>query len=224
MTDRKQTVNCPNCKRLFSTPQGLGMHLRHGCSLSDKKSFVLGKQPDREKLCKEFTELTGGHWHEYKIRCGGGRSYLECSCGHCAFLGENEKQNPNYDNPADVLRVFDDIHKMSDFIFWLSNGEQYNRIHYTFIIEPDALLNAAVEFLKERIGNIYENHELLEEAMNKEFKLGDKVLNCNSVAVHRGWIGVVSAVRDNLVWAKYEDGQETYMKSFDYTLLSSRTP
>jgi hypothetical protein len=216
MTDRKQTVNCPNCKRLFSTPQGLGMHLRHGCSLSDKKSFVLGKQQDREKLCKEFTELTGGHWHEWTEYQGN-----KCKCGLFRYRGTD---NPTYENPADVLRVFDDIHKMSDFIFWLSNGEQYNRIHYTFIIEPDALLNAAVEFLKERIGNIYENHELLKESMNKEFKLGDKVLNCNSVAVHRGRIGVVSAVRDNLVWAKYEDGQETYMKSFDYTLLSSRTP
>lgn len=52
--------------------------------------------------------------------------------------------------------------------------------------------------------------------MMKPLEVGDKVLNCNSVAVHRGRIGVVSAVRDNLVWAKYEDGQETYMKSFDY--------
>jgi thiol-disulfide isomerase/thioredoxin len=48
MTDRNQATNCPNCKRLFSTPQGLGMHLKHGCSLLDKKSFTLDKQQDQD--------------------------------------------------------------------------------------------------------------------------------------------------------------------------------
>jgi hypothetical protein len=110
---------------------------------------------DREQLCKWFTELTGGHWHEYKIRCGGGRSYLECSCGHCAFLGEKEKQNPTYTNPADVLRVMmeflneDNLVKFArtvgiDYPIW---GPIYIELKY--IIEPDALLKAAVEFLKE---------------------------------------------------------------------------
>lgn len=64
MTDCEKTVHCPSCKRLFGTPQGLGMHLKHGCDLSEKKTFTLGKIPDREQPCKEFTELTGGHWHE----------------------------------------------------------------------------------------------------------------------------------------------------------------
>jgi hypothetical protein len=52
--------------------------------------------------------------------------------------------------------------------------------------------------------------------MMESLEAGDKVLNCNPEAAHSGRIGVVSAVRDNLVWAKYEDEQETNMKSFDY--------
>ena len=40
---------------------------------------------DREKLCKEFTELTGGHWHErvwFKSFDDGMSFEQVCSCGY----------------------------------------------------------------------------------------------------------------------------------------------
>ena len=166
MTDRGNIINCPNCKRLFSTPQGLGMHLKHGCSLSDKKSFALGKQPDREQLCREFTELTGGHWHDPTWVNPNGIKFsglYQCSCGiKSHFSDSSALVNPTYENPADVLRVMmarDDWYildwaKPSGFVWNIGEPilcDQYAvgyNINSKYIIEPDALLKAAVEWLK----------------------------------------------------------------------------
>ena len=151
MTDRGNIINCPNCKRLFSTPQGLGMHLKHGCSLSDKKSFALGKQPDREQLCREFTELTGGHWHEWRIHYTPNGSKFYCRCHSDIYLEAMElPDNPTYENPADVLKAMMKRDDYDDFLrelqknHWLEIEEFIEK----YIIEPGALLKAAVEWLK----------------------------------------------------------------------------
>ena len=101
---------------------------------------------DRELLCKRFTELTGGHWHEEVI-----------------YLAES---NPSFQNPADVLRVMFSIEPKiisKNFVDrygqWFDDIEQKGHkireisIPYfssKMIIEPDALLKAAIEFLEER--------------------------------------------------------------------------
>lgn len=160
MTDRGNIINCPNCKRLFSTPQGLGMHLKHGCSLSDKKSFALGKQPDRDKLCREFTELTGGHWHEFP-RAQQYKDYFgnicntnrvrRCACG-VSFNSRYKSPNPTYENPADVLSKIIEIGLYDEFTVEHGGVSKYGKhldtILVELIIEPDALLKAAVEWLK----------------------------------------------------------------------------
>ena len=99
---------------------------------------------DREKLCKEFTELTGGHWHEWTEYQGN-----KCKCGLFRYRGTD---NPTYDNPADVLRV---MMKRDDYDVFIREGLQKEKwleieeFIEIYIIEPDALLKVAVEFLKE---------------------------------------------------------------------------
>jgi len=110
---------------------------------------------DREQLCKEFTELTGGHWHEIGKKG-------KCSCGYSFFPDEIyyhlENNNSTYENPADVLRVIEKFDWSELFMAKLVYGfEQPNIegkdwdgcIPVGYILEPDALLKAAVEFLKE---------------------------------------------------------------------------
>jgi len=102
---------------------------------------------DRDKLCREFTELTGGHWHELvQVHPS---EYNILTCLKC---GENGCINPTYTNPADVLRVMmarDDWDKFADTI---SCGElmepSYKCVGLEYIIEPDALLKVAAEWLK----------------------------------------------------------------------------
>ena len=135
------------------------MHLKHGCSLSDKKSFALGKQPDRDKLCREFTELTGGHWHEFP-RAQQYKDYFgnicntnrgrRCACG-VSFNSRYKSPNPTYENPADVLKAMMKRDDYDDFLrelqknHWLEIEEFIEK----YIIEPDELMHVAVEFLKE---------------------------------------------------------------------------
>ena len=113
---------------------------------------------DREKLCREFTELTGGHWHE-SVASG---KDITCICDDCGKV----HGNPTYENPADVLRVMLDVLPRNKFIRfvdkygkWWTQTEmtEHGKVDITYpyfstqmIIEPDALLKAAVTFLEER--------------------------------------------------------------------------
>lgn len=107
------------------------------------------KMTDREQLCREFTELTGGHWHDFgETKCGE-NSIQFLHCRECnGYL-----PNPTYSNPADVLRVMmvrDDWKKFAHSINVVYSASWIvSHIHIDLIIEPDALLKAAVEFLKE---------------------------------------------------------------------------
>jgi len=150
MTDREKTVHCPICKRLFRTPQGLGMHLKHGCDLSEKKTFTLGKIPDRTQLCKEFTELTGGHWHVITaVEVSALRYKAGISFGAALEALKDECKNPTYENPAEVLRVMTTFLPTSDYRRFQGTLCEYPDVIPVYaIIEPDALLKAAVEFLK----------------------------------------------------------------------------
>jgi len=61
---------------------------------------------DHEKLCKKFTELTGGHWHEWKNS-----------------IGFTHRPNPTYTNPIDVLGIM----KRRDAAIKLFNEKQAER-------------------------------------------------------------------------------------------------
>jgi hypothetical protein len=62
-------------------------------------------------------------------------------------------QNPTYENPADVLRKIIEIGLYDEFIVEHGAVSKYGKhldsILVDLIIEPDALLKAAVVFLKE---------------------------------------------------------------------------
>ncbi len=102
---------------------------------------------DREKLCKEFTELTGGHWHEDQKPeyCDGKLG------GRCKIMRDS---NPTYENPADVLRSIIKSGLYNEFMAQYGGLSKFGRhldsILVDLIIEQDALLKAAVEFLIER--------------------------------------------------------------------------
>ncbi len=105
---------------------------------------------DRNQLCKEFTELTGGHWHEVSLHRDGINH--QCSCGAVIYDPRHynehlSNKNPSYENPADVLRVMMNRPDFYMFIDTVGGKQTLEFMHY--IIEPDALLKAAVEFLKE---------------------------------------------------------------------------
>lgn len=101
---------------------------------------------DRENLCREFTELTGVHWHEWTEYQGN-----KCKCGLFRYRGTD---NPTYDNPADVLRV---MMVRDDYDMFLREGLQrrywlqIDEFIEEYILKPDALLKAAVAFLKEGV-------------------------------------------------------------------------
>jgi hypothetical protein len=99
---------------------------------------------DREQLCREFTELTGVHWHEWTEYQGN-----KCKCGLFRYRGTD---NPTYDNPADVLRVMALRNDYDAFTRGFLQREQWLLIEEfieKYILEPDSLLKAAVGFLKE---------------------------------------------------------------------------
>jgi hypothetical protein len=104
---------------------------------------------DREQLCKEFTELTGGHWHEIGKKG-------KCSCGYSFFPDEIyyhlENNNSTYENPADVLRVMMEREDGIEFVEIVGGYDHcdWPYVKLAFIIEPDALLKAVVEWLKEK--------------------------------------------------------------------------
>ena len=103
---------------------------------------------DREKLCKEFTDLTGGHWHG----CRWDNTVKVYKCLECELTSGTPIQNNKYTNPADVLRV---MMKRDDYDVFIREGLQKEKwleieeFIEIYIIEPDALLKVAVEFLKE---------------------------------------------------------------------------
>lgn len=110
---------------------------------------------EREQLCKEFTELTGGHWHRVVPSNKYGNS--QCSCGKVLgimdFLDHLEL-NSTYENPADVLRSIIKSGLYNEFMAQYGGLSKFGRhldsILVDLIIEQDALLKAAVEFLIER--------------------------------------------------------------------------
>jgi len=106
---------------------------------------------DREQLCREFTELTGGHWHE-ELYSEDEFHIMQCSCGYHAYR-YFENWNPSYDNPADVLSKIIEIGLYDEFMVQYGGLSKFGRhldsILVDLIIEPDALLKAAVDFLKE---------------------------------------------------------------------------
>jgi len=99
---------------------------------------------DREQLCKEFTELTGGHWHE-SVASG---KDITCICDDCGKV----HGNPTYENPADVLRKIIEIGLYDEFMVQYGGLSKFGRhldsILVDLILEPDALLKVAVNFLK----------------------------------------------------------------------------
>ena len=106
---------------------------------------------NREKLCKKFIELTGGHWQknpkpEY---CDGKLG------GRCKIMRD---VNPDYETSADVLKAIKTFLNEDDFIkFARTIGADYPMwetiyIELKYIIESDTLLKAAVKFLEERNG------------------------------------------------------------------------
>jgi hypothetical protein len=124
---------------------------------------------EREQLCKKFTLLTGGQWHDPDTERNFYHHYM-CSCGkeygdfdhlisHCI------DENPTYENPADILsELFRFLPSMEWFLFVKSYGLWHtNRIKQgpdlIKIVKPyipiellkgDTLLKTAVEFLIER--------------------------------------------------------------------------
>jgi len=109
---------------------------------------------DRTQLCKEFTELTGGHWHVITaVEVSALRDKAGISFGAALEALKDECKNPTYENPADVLRKIIEIGLYDEFIVEHGAVSKYGKhldsILVDLIIEPDALLKAAVVFLKE---------------------------------------------------------------------------
>jgi hypothetical protein len=105
---------------------------------------------EREQLCKEFTELTGGHWH----KCRWDNTVNVYKCLECELTSGTPIQNNKYTDPADVLRSIIKSGLYNEFMAQYGGLSKFGRhldsILVDLIIEQDALLKAAVEFLIER--------------------------------------------------------------------------
>lgn len=109
---------------------------------------------DHEKLCKEFCKLTGRCWHEWDGVKTPDFHEIKCTCGYSevTFLLNKHinENNPTYENPADVLRVIiKDLGFVTTSEFFSLNRESKEMIDVDMILEKDALLKAAVNWLKE---------------------------------------------------------------------------
>jgi hypothetical protein len=105
---------------------------------------------EREQLCKEFTELTGGHWH----KCRWDNTVNVYKCLECELTSGTPIQNNKYTNPADILKVMMESKYCDDFLYVISCGAyidpSYHCIGIEYIVEEDKLLKTAVEFLVKR--------------------------------------------------------------------------
>jgi hypothetical protein len=115
---------------------------------------------DREQLCKEFTELTGGQWHDpdaernfyYPYMCSCRKEYWDFDhlISHCI------SENPTYENPTNILKVIYDNFgdaELQSFLCWTGYYNQQDDYDLDWIkdnlFEPDTLLKKAIEFLIE---------------------------------------------------------------------------
>ena len=105
---------------------------------------------DREKICKEFHEACGGHWHEWEWDTEG----TSCTCRKCDYDGIED--NPKYLHPDEVLQKvmkWDGINDLADFLW--SIGVKLNSkewvIEMDYILAPDKLLIAAHKWAMERM-------------------------------------------------------------------------
>lgn len=61
------------------------------------------------------------------------------------------------------------------------------------------------------------------------FKIGDRVRNISATALHRGQVGIVAQIGGSMygreqVWARYEDGQSTWLRAHDYEFAHCPCP
>jgi len=110
---------------------------------------------------QRFHELTAKDkadvWNNF---IGFRSSKFHCSCGlnfnyHNDLLEHIKESNPTYSNAADILnrmREFCGEDKYGDFILWLPDYSVNGILKHvidTYILNPSALLERAIEFLQE---------------------------------------------------------------------------
>jgi len=116
---------------------------------------------EREQLCKEFTELTGRHWHE-ELYPEDKFHIIQCKCGLSKYRNFGN-WNPTYENPADVLRVMFKFLSVECWLLFIKKyglwhtektqqGNDFTEVKRPYIpielLKGDTLLKTAVEFLK----------------------------------------------------------------------------
>ena len=103
---------------------------------------------DREKICREFHEACGGHWHEWALDVERG-----VYCIICDKLQFTYSANPQYLHPDEVLREVMKWDDWGDFLWEIggSDAEPFDMlIGVSYILEPDKLLIAAHKWVTER--------------------------------------------------------------------------
>jgi uncharacterized C2H2 Zn-finger protein len=118
-------------------------------------------EPNYAKLFFLATAKEGEVWHEVVEHRSG---YYRCSCGEVFAYGSDidnhiNQINPTYDNPRDILkrmREYCGDERFDLFMAQLEYGNNTNvegidwsgNIDIDYILDPPALLQKAVEFLK----------------------------------------------------------------------------
>lgn len=119
---------------------------------------------DREQLCKEFQELTGGHWHEITfedIQTLSEKAGISLIAAKAAL--RDDYNNPTYDNPADVLKKMFKFLSVECWLLFIKKhglwhtektqqGNDFIEITRPYIpielLEGDIILKISIEFLK----------------------------------------------------------------------------
>ena len=106
---------------------------------------------DREKICREFHEACGGHWHEWEWDTQKGTS---CSVCHATPLTIEDKGNPQYLHPDEVLQVIMEQKDCVEFLAKECKAVVWWQIPIAYIINEgefqDKLLIAAHKWVMER--------------------------------------------------------------------------
>ena len=111
----------------------------------------------REQKCRDLARWGGIEWHEVKANTVIGS---RCSCGIiCGNIAEHIKEsNPDFPTAESVLKVVMGLPDKWDFVRYICQQLKQTEVwkhsvvgaFIYFMMEPDALLNAAWEWRKER--------------------------------------------------------------------------
>ena len=102
---------------------------------------------------QRFAELAGLEWHDIEPPNNQCLMY-RCTCGAdfgmpLDAIQHQNKNNPDFTDAREVLKVMEGKNTLSSFLLWLSKDESVNRIHVHLVLDTTGKLrDLAIEWME----------------------------------------------------------------------------